>query len=308
MPIPDYQTLMQPVLRLLVDGQERNFTQLLPALADQFQLTDEERARLLPSGRQEMFRNRVHWASFYLLKAGLLERPRRGVLRISSRGVEALQRGEPINTAFLRQFPEFREFVRGGVADAEQVAQPVDVDAPRQTPEEQLEAGYARHRASLTSDLLSKVKQCTPKFFEHVVVDLLVAMGYGGSRQDAGRAVGGTGDGGIDGIIKEDRLGLDGIYVQAKRWDANIGRPAVQAFAGSLEGHRARKGVFITTSDFTADARDYVTRIEKRIVLISGAELADLMVEHGIGVTEITAYILKRLDTDYFEEAGMTTL
>ena len=149
---------------------------------------------------------------------------------------------------------------------------------------------------------LTKLRECSPAFFEQVVVDLLVAMGYGGSRRDAGQAVGRAGDGGIDGIIKEDRLGLDGIYVQAKRWEASVGRPTVQAFAGSLEGHRARKGVLITTSELTGDARDYVTRIEKRIVLISGAELADLMVEHGVGVTEVRSYALKRLDSDYFEE------
>jgi restriction system protein len=165
-----------------------------------------------------------------------------------------------------------------------------------------VEAGYARHRASLASDLLAKLRECSPPFFEQVVVDLLVAMGYGGSRLDAGEAVGRAGDGGIDGIIKEDRLGLEGIYVQAKRWDSSVGRPIVQAFAGSLEGHRARKGVLITTSDFTADARDYVTRIEKRIVLISGTALADLMVEHGVGVTDVTSYTLKRLDGDYFGE------
>ena len=302
MPIPDYQGLMRPILTLLADGHEHSVKQLLPPLADQFQLTDEERGQLLPSGRQETFRNRVHWASFYLMKAGLLERPRRGHNRITPRGLQAVQQGGPINASFLKQFPEFREFAGAGTSRVEGVLPPVDVEAARHTPEEQLEAGYVRHRESLTSDLLAKVRECTPQFFEQLVVDLLVAMGYGGSRRDAGRAVGRAGDGGIDGIIKEDRLGLDGIYVQAKRWDASVGRPVIQAFAGSLEGHRARKGVLITTSDFTAEARDYVTRIEKHIVLITGRELADLMVEHGIGVTEVTSYTLKRLDSDYFEE------
>jgi restriction system protein len=185
-----------------------------------------------------------------------VERPRRGHLTITQRGRDALERGSPINLAFLRQFPEFREFLRAGGTGGDPPSPPPEGESAQHTPEEQLEAGYVRHRTSLASEVLAKLRECSPQFFEQVVVDLLVAMGYGGSRRDAGQAVGRAGDGGIDGIIKEDRLGLDGIYVQAKRWDASVGRPVVQAFAGSLEGHRARKGVLITTSDFTADARD----------------------------------------------------
>jgi restriction system protein len=294
---------MLPLLTLLADGKERSFSQVPPPLADQFQLTEEDRARLLPSGRQQTFRNRVHWASFYLMKAGLLERPRRGHLRITPRGLDMLRRGGPLNAEVLKHFPEFREFASGNAATAVQhVVQGGDATSAAQTPEEQLEAGYLRHHDGLASEVLAKVRKSSPGFFEQIVVDLLVAMGYGGSRQDAGRAVGGSGDGGIDGIIKEDRLGLDGVYVQAKRWEASVGRPVVQAFAGSLEGHRARKGVLITTSDFTSDAREYVTRIEKRIVLINGTELADLLIEHGVGVTEVTSYTLKRIDSDYFDE------
>lgn len=305
MAIPDYQTLMRPLLAAAEDGREHNFTELLPRLADQFQLTEEDRARMLPSGRQGMFRNRLHWASFYLLKAGLLERPRRGHILITQRGRDALRQDRTVNTKFLEQFADFRDFIGATVAvdEAAPPAREAEAQVRSQTPEEQLEAGYQRYRDSLASDLLTRVRACSPAFFEQLVIDLLVAMGYGGSRRDAGEAVGRTGDGGIDGIIKEDRLGLDAIYVQAKRWEANVGRPVVQAFAGSLEGHRAKKGVLITTSDFSADAKDYVTRIEKKIVLVNGGELANLMIEHGIGVTEITAYVLKRLDGDYFEES-----
>jgi len=235
-----------------------------------------------------------------MLKAGLLERPKKGWLRITARGIEALRSAEPINSKSLQRFEEFREFQKGsgGGDGGGGVTPPPE---PR-TPEELLEQGYAQHRDSLASELLAKVKNCSPAFFEQLVVDLLVTMGYGGSRKDAGRAVGRSGDGGIDGIIKEDRLGLDAVYVQAKRWEASVGRPVVQAFAGSLEGHRARKGVLITTSDFSSEARDYVDRIEKRIVLIGGKDLADLMIEHGIGVTIVQNYTLKRLDSDYFDE------
>jgi restriction system protein len=304
MPIPDYQTLMLPMLKWLQHGETRSFSQLVPPLATEFNLTDEERARKLPSGQQDMFRNRVHWASFYLLKAGLLERPQRGHVRLTQRGLDALKSGTAVNNQYLKQFAEFREFTAaGGEQPGPQPGpQPPIPTGEEQTPEEQIEAGYLRHRDGLASEVLARLRKCSPGFFEQVVVDLLVAMGYGGSRQDAGRAVGGSGDGGIDGIIKEDRLGLDAVYVQAKRWEASVGRPVVQAFAGSLEGHRARKGVLITTSDFTTDALDYVTRIEKRIVLVNGTQLADLLIEHGIGVTNIVAYTLKRIDSDYFDE------
>jgi restriction system protein len=300
MPIPDFQSLMRPLLVRLQDSQPHKFGDLVPLVARDLQLTNDELEVLLPSGRQGMFRNRLHWASFYMLKAGLLERPKKGWLRITTRGIEALQSAETINSKFLQRFEEFREFQKGsgGGDGGGGVTPPPE---PR-TPEELLEQGYAQHRDSLASELLAKVKNCSPAFFEQLVVDLLVTMGYGGSRKDAGRAVGRSGDGGIDGIIKEDRLGLDAVYVQAKRWEASVGRPVVQAFAGSLEGHRARKGVLITTSDFSSEARDYVDRIEKRIVLISGKDLADLMIEHGIGVTIIQNYTLKRLDSDYFDE------
>jgi restriction system protein len=202
----------------------------------------------------------------------------------------------------LTKYPTFNEFkaLRATRAKTPDVADETDDAAA--TPEDLVEKGYEQLRRTLASDLLEKVKSCSPRFFERLVVDLLVAMGYGGSRQDAGKAVGQARDGGIDGIIKEDKLGLDAVYIQAKRWEQPVGRPVVQGFSGSLDPHRARKGVFITTSRFTDDAREYVDKIEKKIVLIDGEELAQLMIDHGIGVTDMATYTLKRMDTDYFEE------
>jgi len=302
MAIPDYQSLMLPCLVRLRDGEPHKFGELVPLVADDLGLTAEDREQPLPSGRQGMFRNRLHWASFYMLRAGLLNRPKRGWFRLAQRGAEALRSQEPINNKYLQRFEEFLEFVKLDARDDEDDGTTPILSIDTRTPEELLKQGYQQHHDSLAGEILAKVRNCSPPFFEGLVIDLLVAMGYGGSRKDAGKAVGRSGDGGIDGIIKEDRLGLDAVYVQAKRWEASVGRPVVQAFTGSLEGHRARKGVLITTSDFSSDARDYVTRIEKRVVLINGKQLADLMIEHRIGVTEIQTYTLKRLDSDYFDE------
>jgi restriction system protein len=194
---------------------------------------------------------------------------------------------------------EFREFHRPSRQDGNHEEPSIETV---RTPREIMDAGYQEMRRDLSQEIIKRIKSSSPRFFEHLVVELLVAMGYGGSRKDAGEAVGQSGDGGVDGIIKEDRLGLDVIYLQAKRWEGTVGRPTVQAFAGSLEGHRARKGVLITTSQFSPDALDYVTRIEKKIVLIDGDELAKLMIDFGIGVAADAVYEIKRLDTDYFEE------
>jgi restriction system protein len=291
---------MLPLLELLADGEEHTSSELVEALALRFGLTDDERNELLPSGKQERFLNRASWARSYLKRALLIENTGRGRVRIAPRGIEALQaRPERVDIKYLKQFPEFasrqnnRQPEDAAVDDADEVVQ---------TPEEMLEAGYQSLRRELARDLLQRVKSVSPRFFERLVVDLLVAMGYGGSRKDAGQAVGQSGDGGIDGIIKEDRLGLDVVYVQAKRWDGTVGRPVVQAFAGSLEGQRARKGVLITTSQFSQDARDYVSRIEKKIVLIDGEQLAQLMIDYGIGVAEVVSYTVKRIDADYFDQ------
>ncbi|MFN8593124.1 MAG: restriction endonuclease [Thermomicrobiales bacterium] len=308
MPLPDYQKFMLPLLQYLSDGQTRSRAERAEWLANHFQLTEAQREELLPSGKSTTLYSRMGWAGTYLLKAGLLDRPARGRVRITPRGMEALEeshRGTPIDIRYLRRFPEFVAFESqaqepggtGRTTAGDTPPQPL-----AQTPQEAMEAGYQALRAALASDLLDRIKSGSPKFFEQLVLDLLVAMGYGGSRSDAARAVGGSGDGGVDGYIKEDKLGLDSIYLQAKRWQESVGRPIVQAFAGSLEGHRARKGVLITTSRFSQDAHDYVRRIEKRIVLIDGRQLTDLMIDYGVGVTEVVTYAVKRLDEDYFEE------
>lgn len=230
-----------------------------------------------------------------MTKAGLLETTGRARFRITERGLSVLQNNPTvINNDFLSRFPEFLQF------RAIRRTTRRDYNEPAGTPEETLEASYQNLRGELVQELLERVKGCTPSFFENLVVDLLVAMGYGGSKKDAGQAIGRTRDGGIDGIIKEDKLGLDVVFIQAKRWDGTVGRPVVQAFAGSLEGQRARKGVLITTSQFSPDAVDYVGRIEKKIVLIDGEELCQLMIDHGVGVTEVARYVVKKIDSDYF--------
>ncbi len=318
MPVPDYQRCMRPLLRLACDEREHSVAEAIERLAHEFALTEDDRREPLPSGRQGKFDNRVGWARTYLQKAGLLETTGRSKFRITSRGIAVMQKDPPvINDKFLRQFPEFMEFQRRTnkpdepVADRQIVpvaAKPVPVrqqvmlavQVPDQTPEETLDASYQTLRRNLAQELLERVKRSTPRFFERLVVDLLVAMGYGGSRRDAGQAIGMSGDEGIDGIIKEDRLGLDVVYIQAKRWEGTVGRPTIQAFAGSLEGQRARKGVLITTSQFSKDAQDYVGRIEKRIVLVDGEQLAQLMIDFGIGVAEVGTYTVKKVDSDFF--------
>ena len=302
MAVPDYQSLMLPLLKITGDRQEHSLGEVIDTLALQFELTDADRQEILPSGRQGKFDNRVGWARTYLKKAGLVESTGRAKFRITDRGLEVLRTNPVgINNRFLRQFPEFLEFQttsrQSNKRDDEEEA-----EEPSQTPEEILESSYQGLRHDLALELLERVKNSLPRFFENLVVDLLVAMGYGGSKADAGQAVGRSGDGGIDGIIKEDRLGLDVVYIQAKRWEGTVGRPVVQAFAGSLEGQRARKGVLITTSQFSQDARDYVTRIEKKIVLIDGEQLAQLMIDHNIGVAEVASYVVKKADLDYFGE------
>jgi restriction system protein len=300
MAIPDYQSIMLPLLRFAADGKEHSLRETIEALADHLELTDAERRVLLPSGRQPTFDNRVGWARTYITKAGLLESTRRGHYRITQRGLEVLERNPPaIRTSFLRQFPEFVEFQtsRRDTEDKEAVE---DTDEP-ETPEEGIEAAYQAMRQALAVELLQTIMKSPPSFFERLVIDLLVRMGYGGTRKDAGQAIGKSGDGGIDGIIKEDRLGLDVVYVQAKRWDGNVGRPEIQKFAGALQGQRAMKGVFITTSSFTQAAQDYVSRIGSKIVLIDGNMLTELMIDHNIGVTPVASYEIKQIDSDYFE-------
>jgi restriction system protein len=298
MAIPDFQSFMLPFLQILSDGQEHSLSEVIETLAEAFGLTEDDRKELLPSGRQAKLDNRVGWTRTHLKKAELLESVGWGRFRITERGLEVLRSNPPyINIKYLEQFPEFYEFRRS----SRQTNKREEVEEiPDQTPEETLELGYQSLRRTLAQDILDRVKSCSPRFFERLVVDLLVTMGYGGSREDAGQAIGQSGDEGIDGIIKEDRLGLDAVYIQAKRWESTVGRPVVQAFAGSLEGQRARKGILITTSQFSQEAKDYVNRIEKRIVLIDGEQLAQFMIDYGVGVTEKATYTVKRIDEDYF--------
>lgn len=304
MAIPDFQSLMRPLLLATANGTEHAIPDLKDALAIEFGLTSEERAEMLPSGRALKFDNRVDWSVFHLAKAGLLARTGRARVRSTARGQEALRLSpERIDIGFLARYPEYRAMRERSQPAGEDAAVKVSSGSlPTETPEEAILTLYGLTRAALAEQLKERIAASSPAFFERLVVDLLVAMGYGGSRQGAARAVGGSGDGGIDGVINEDRLGLDVVYLQAKRWANPVSRPVVQAFAGSLEGHRARKGVMITTSTFTAEAVDYVSRIEKRIVLIDGDELADLMIDHGVGVANVQTYTIKRVDTDYFEE------
>jgi len=290
---------MLPLLVYASDGLEHSLRDAIEALAVQFHLTADERREVLPSGRQATFDNRVGWSRTYLKKAGLLTSPKRSYFQITQQGREVLaQKPIHINVAFLRQFPEFIEFQLGQNKNADVIIPEV---TELVTPEESIESAYQRARATLAVELLQTIKDCSPDFFERLVVDLLVRMGYGGTRKDAGKAIGKSGDGGIDGIINEDRLGLDVVYIQAKRWDStSVGRPEIQKFAGALQGQRARKGIFLTTSTFSRDAYDFAARIDSKIVLMDGETIAQLMIDYGVGVNTVASYELKRIDSDYF--------
>ncbi len=303
MAIPDYQTLMLPVLRMASDGNEHKASDMVVQIADEFELTSDERTELLASGTQAVFNNRVGWARSYLKKAGLLYSTRRGYVCITDRGRDLLKTGqERIDVKLLNQYPEFVEF-RQGRSDNNSQSESVEPSVQDQslTPEDALADAYILLTSNLQTEVLAIALESSPAFFERLVVDLLISMGYGGNKQDAGRAMGKSGDGGIDGIINEDRLGLDVIYIQAKRWEGSVGRPEIQKFAGALQGQRAKKGVFITTSSFTKEALEYVSLIDSRIILIDGKLLSKLMVEYNIGVSSVGRYELKRLDSDYFD-------
>jgi len=302
MAIPDYQTIMLPLLRLAGDQQEHRFRDTVEALAHEFGLTDEERAELLPSGSQSLFSNRVGWARTYLKQAGLLESPRRGYFKIAPAGLELLQTNPGrVDRTMLEQYPAFVDFQNRRRAQTEEHETEPDTEET-QTPEDALASAYRKLRADIESELLDTIKQASPSFFERLVIDVLVQMGYGGNRQDAATAIGRAGDEGIDGIINEDRLGLDVIYIQAKRWEGTVGRPELQRFAGALQGQRAKKGIFITTSTFTAEAKNYAQSIDTRIILIDGARLVKLMVDYNVGVSSAGMYEIKKIDTDYFDE------
>ncbi|MEZ5360391.1 MAG: restriction endonuclease [Candidatus Zixiibacteriota bacterium] len=302
MAIPDYQSIMLPLLELTSREIELSISEAIEKLAVILGLSERDLKELLPSGQNHKFANRVGWARTYLKKARLLESPQRGFIKITQRGNEVLaSKPNKIDNVFLRQFPEFLEFQKKKKQSEESVIE-ANKELGNKTPEDLLEESYQELIDTLSSDLLDRIKSESPQFFERLVIDLLIKMGYGGSRKDAGKAVGRSGDGGIDGIIKEDKLGLDVIYIQAKRWEGVVGRPIVQSFAGSLDGVRAKRGILITTSRFTKDAIDYANNIDKSIVLVDGEMLAKLMIDHDLGVSTIAKYEVKKLDSDYFVE------
>lgn len=306
MPIPDYQALMLPVLRLSAEGETR-VPDVEEEVANIFNLGQAEREQMLPSGRQKVLHNRIHWAKFYLHRAGLIDVPRRGRFVISEEGRKLLARNpQRIDNELLLQFPAFREFYRGGSETGGEVAE-ASLTPPagqQATPEEQIEAAHAALQSALRGDLLARILQNSPGFFEQVIVDLLVAMGYGGSHRNAAAQLGRSGDGGVDGVINEDRLGLDRVYVQAKRYAPGntVGRPEVQAFVGSLVGMGATKGVFVTTSSYSSGATEYAKHLTQRIILIDGQRLAELMIEYNVGVRVARTVEFKRVDEDFFTE------
>lgn len=308
MPIPSYESLMKPLLEAIADGRAHALSEIEERLAQHFHLTPEERSQRIPSGTQSLFYNRVGWARTYLKKAGLLTSPSRGFVQLTERG-QAVLRENPaqIDNAFLMRFEAFRAFLeesrvsRGRHSDGEPEPEEV-APGSASTADERMAAAYAELRARLISDVLERVKSLTPQAFERLVVDVLVKLGYGGGNERAGQVVGRSGDEGIDGLIHQDPLGVDTIYIQAKRWDQSVGRPEVQKFVGALQGQRARKGIFIISSEFTKEARDYAERLETKVILIDGRRLAELMVDHGVGVATARSYEVKRLDSDYFAE------
>jgi restriction system protein len=302
--IPTYEEIMLPFLKLLSDGKEHSLNETHDKLADHFQLTEEEASELLPSGQQPIFRNRIGWARTYLKKAGLLTSPSRAHFIITDRG-RALLKENPkeITSNFLKKYDEFVDFqnIKRDKSSTEENQKELFDNLSDQTPEEALEYTYQKLKSELSKELLDTVMSCSPGFFEKLVVDLLIKMGYGGSRKDAGEALGKTGDGGIDGTIKEDKLGLDIIYIQAKRWGNSVPVKEIRDFAGALMSKKAKKGIFITTSSFPPSAHEFVKAIEHKIILIDGQQLAELMFENNVGLTTIEAYEVKKIDLDYFE-------
>lgn len=302
--IPDYQSIMLPLLQYIADNREHKMRDVTDELAKQLGVSDEERKELLPSGAAPIFYNRTAWAKTYLKKAGLIDSPKQGLVIITKRGLEVIkQNPQSIDVKFLKQFSEFLEFQSTKKED-DVITIGQGEDISNETPEEALEIAYQKIRRSLAQDILNKVITLSPAFFEKLVVELLVKMGYGGSIKDAGRAIGKSGDEGIDGTIKEDKLGLDIIYIQAKRWQPRnvVGRPELQKFVGALAGQGAKKGIFITTSSFTKDALDYIPRNETKIVLIDGQQLSQYMIDYNLGVSSVSSYEVKRMDNDYFGE------
>lgn len=305
MAIPKYDEMLLPLLHFLADGEQHSLHELAYAIAEHFQLTAEEQAARLPKVRATYLRHRLGWAGFGLRRAGLADNPRSGSLRITEEGRKFLQTNPAqLRAPDLKTFPAYAAFLEkmkreGGDGPVSKT----DAEEEQQTPEERIEAAFTELNATLVTELLSRLAEINPFRFEQVVLDLLVKMGYGGSFKEAAAVTQKTGDEGIDGVINEDRLGLDVIYIQAKRWKHNVGRPEIQNFVGALAGKKASKGVFITTSSFHGNASDYAAGLHQKVILIDGRRLSELMIEHGIGVAEEHAYSVKKIDSDYFEES-----
>ena len=301
--IPDFQTIMLPLLEFLEDKVEHSLQELIKLISNKFELSEEERKELLPSGNQAIINNRVGWSRTYLKKAGLLESPKRATFLITDKGLEILKsKPAKIDTAFLKKLPKFIEWQdEYNLREKKDIVHDTEIETEG-TPQELLEYSFQKLTTELSIELLDAVKHCSPAFFETLVIDLLVKMGYGGSRKEAGRAIGKSGDGGMDGIINEDKLGLDTIYIQAKRWENTVPVKEIRDFAGALLGKKARKGIFISTSNFPPSAHEYVKNIEHKIILIDGQKLTELMIENNIGLSTQGMYEVKKIDTDYFEE------
>jgi restriction system protein len=301
MAVPDFQSFFKPLLEIAGDGKEHSMKEARELIAKRMNITEEDLKEILPSGTQTKFDNRIAWAKSYFVQAKVLESPRRGYFRITERGQDLLRKGhDRIDVKLLNQYPEFVEFHTVKNAPTNDESQQDTL--PLETPEETLQKAYQNIRNDLAAEILERIKVNSPQFFERLVVDIMVTLGYGGSRADAGKSIGQSGDEGIDGIIKEDRLGLDVIYLQAKRWDGTVGRPEIQKFVGALHGKRAKKGVFITTGKFSDDAIKYVESIDPKVILLDGRTLTELMIDFGLGMTTTAKYEIKRIDSDYFTE------
>ena len=302
MAVPNFQSFFLPLLKYSSDRETHNSQEAYAAMAQHFKMSDGDLKEMLPSGKQTTFKNRMAWAKSYLTKALLLESPKRGLFRITDRGLNLLaEKPSIIRVKQLKQYAEFLDFHTSASKDDRENGSSGDEETTS-TPEETFERAYQELRHSLATELLAQVLSNSPEFFEHLVVNLLVKMGYGGSIKDAGQAMGRSGDEGIDGIIKEDKLGLDVIYIQAKRWQGSVGRPEIQKFVGALHGQRAKKGVFITTGTFTREAGHYVSTIDPKVVLIDGSRLVDLMIDYNLGVSTVDTYEIKKIDSDFFLE------
>lgn len=309
MGVPDFQAFFYPILKYSSDGQEHSLDEIRTFLTQQFSLTDEDKAERVPSGTQTKFDNRIYWTKSYFSKAKLIENTKRSHFKITDRGLKFLQKFDSnISINDLKTIEEFKEFNNGNafISDSTTIETKTGIDSLLEikTPLEKLEETYQYIQHELASELLEKIRLNTWQFFEDLVVDLMVKMGYGGSRSKAGESIKRTNDEGIDGIINEDKLGLDVIYLQAKMWktETSIGRPEIQKFVGALHGQRAKKGVFITTSSFSKGAIEYVKVIEPKVILIDGKTLTNLMIEFNVGTTTVESYQIKKIDLDYFEK------